>query len=196
MYRKSSANTVDSARIRLELIVNDEIDRALRERHPDEGTDACAPQWSPRALGRPLRMTIHLALDDLDLPGPVSARVAADRYTTLQANTVGEAKAILSEALETIDAELRRRPAHGRRRRRVADRDRPLRTVVHYDLDDLDRDGPLDVNECWHMPYDGVPPGLQPRNCHPEYAAYDRPRVRHEPQSQPRRTLLQRILGG
>ena len=118
-----------------------------------------------------------------------------DRYTTLQANTVGEAKAILSEALGMIETELRRRPAQGRRRHRVADRDRPLRTVVHYDLDDLDRDGPLDVNECWHMPYDGIPPGLQPRNCHPEYAVYDRPHVRRVPPPR-RRTLLQRMLGG
>ncbi|MGW3308351.1 hypothetical protein ACWDG9_17395 [Streptomyces sp. NPDC001073] len=194
MYWTTSADTVGGARIRLELIVNDEIDRALRERHPDEGHDELAPQWSPRALGRPLRMTIHLALDDLDLPSPISAQVAADRYTTLQANTLGEAKAILSEALEIIDTELRRRPAQGRRRHRVADRDRPLRTVIHYDLDDLDRNGPLDVNKCWHTPYDGIPPGLQPHNCHPEYAGYDRPHVRRL--SPPRRrTLLQRMLG-
>jgi hypothetical protein len=145
-------------------------------------------------MSRPLRMTIQLALDDLNSPGPEgTARQLGDGFTTLQANTVGEAKTILREAVTRIDEEVARRPLP--RRPRKGRHDRPLRVAVHYDLEDLDRAGPLDVNDCLHLFYDGIPPGLQPRNCHPEYAVYDRPHVRREPPPR-RRTLFQRMLGG
>jgi hypothetical protein len=96
--------------------------------------------------------------------------------------------AILGSARARIAEEAALRPAH--RRHRSADQDRPLRATVHYDLADLDRKGPLSADECLHMPFDGIPRGLQPHN-HRVYN-HRQPRPRREP---PRRSLLQWLLG-
>lgn len=101
-------------------------------------------------------------------------------YRRLTANTTTEAQGILTEALVAIDTELRRRGTA----------EAPLRVTVHYDVDDMGRDGPLDADECLHLPYDGIPPGLQPHSTRPEYATWDNtpgtPRRR--------RSLLDRFL--
>lgn len=101
-------------------------------------------------------------------------------YRRLTATTTTEAQGILTEALVAIDTELRRRGTA----------EAPLRVTVHYDVDDMDRDGLLDVDECLHLPYDGIPPGLQPRNCHPEYAAWNASSATPR-----RRGILERLLG-
>ncbi|MFE7442405.1 hypothetical protein ACFU7X_18360 [Streptomyces chartreusis] len=184
VYLKLTADTVGSAR---EIIgqATGEIDGALRER----------PAGVDEAI-RPLRMTIHLVVHDLEVEGPVVAGQYAEAgYTTLQANTVLEARAILDLALSRIAAEMAARPA--RRRHRDVGQDRPLRASIHFDLNDLDRDGSPHVSECLHLPYDGVPPGLQPRHARPGYRWYDErpgPRVRIDPPQ--RRSLLRRLLGG
>ncbi|EST18924.1 hypothetical protein [Streptomyces roseochromogenus] len=89
-----------------------------------------------------------------------------------------------------IDGETVLRPVH--RRHRKTKHTRLLRATVHYDLD---REGSLDVNECLHLPYDGIPPGLQPRNLHPGYRIRDRHPEPRQPAPRPRRTLLKRLLG-
>jgi hypothetical protein len=100
-------------------------------------------------------------------------------YRKLTANTAAEARDILTEALAAIDAGLQQRGTPNA----------PLRVTVHFDIDDMDRTDELDVNDCLHLPYDGIPPGLQPHNCHPEYGAYDR-----APRRPQRRSLIQRLL--
>lgn len=101
-------------------------------------------------------------------------------YRRLTANTTTEAQGILTEALVAIDAELRLRGAT----------DAPLRVTVHYDVDDMGRTDELDVDECLHLPYDGIPPGLQPQNTHPEYATWN---TAHRTPRR-RRSLLDRFL--
>lgn len=101
-------------------------------------------------------------------------------YRRLTANTTTEAQGILTEALVAIDDELCRRGTS----------DAPLRVTVHYDIDDMGLDGPLDVDECLHLPYDGIPPGLQPHNTHPEYATRDCDRSPRPA----RRSILDRFL--
>ncbi|MEU4077647.1 hypothetical protein [Streptomyces venezuelae] len=181
MYQKLTAGTVGEAQ---EIIgqAAGEIDAALRAR---PGTDETA---------LPLRMRIFLVLPDLEAEGPVSPRHCAEGlYTNFGANTVVEAKTILDQALSRISVECALRPPH--RRHRGARHGRPLRATIHYDLADLDREGPLDVDECLFIPYEGLPPGLQPRNLHPEYRIRDwRPEPR-QPVLRPRRTFVQRLLG-
>lgn len=101
-------------------------------------------------------------------------------YRRLTANTTTEAQGILTEALVAIDAELCRRGTT----------EAPLRVTVHYDVDDMGRTDDLHVDECLHLPYDGIPPGLQPHNTHPEYATRDRDRSPR----QRRRSILDRFL--
>ncbi|MEU3220141.1 hypothetical protein [Streptomyces sp. NPDC006971] len=181
MYQKLTADTVGAAQ---EIIgqAAGELDAALQAR-PDADEGAL-----------PLRMRIFLVLPDLEAEGPVFPRECAEGlYTDLGANTVVEAKTILDRALSRISVECELRPPHRRHRR--ATQDRPLRATVHYDLADLDREGPLSVDECLFIPYEGLPPGLQPRNLHPEYQIRGwRPETR-QPAPRPRRTLLQRLLG-
>ncbi|WP_331721746.1 hypothetical protein OG596_38700 (plasmid) [Streptomyces sp. NBC_01102] len=181
MYQKLTAGTVGTAQ---EIIgrAAGEIDAALQAR-PDADETI-----------RPLRMRIFLVLPDLEAEGPVSPRQCAEgSYTELAANTVLEARTILDAALSRIGVECALRPPHRRHRR--ATQDRPLRATVHYDLADLDREGPLNVDECLFIPYEGLPPGLQPRNLHPEYRIRDRRTELRQPAPRPRRTLLQRLLG-
>ncbi|WP_431776467.1 hypothetical protein [Streptomyces cucumeris] len=186
MYQKLTAGTVGAAR---EIIgqAAGEIDAALQDR---PGTDEAAC---------PLRMRIFLVLPDLEAEGPVSpSQCAEGSYTDLGANTVLEARTILDRALTRITVESALRPAH--RRHRKTEHTRPLRATVHYDLADLDREGPLNVDECLFIPYEGLPPGLQPRNLHPEYRIRDRLDAERRggprrPAPRPRRTLLQRLLG-
>jgi hypothetical protein len=179
VYQRLTSDTVGAARAGINRVTG-EIGRALDER---PGTDEAVC---------PLRLTVHLALNDLEAEGPISAdQYAEGGYTSFQANTVQEARTVLDHALCIIDAEMALRPAH--RRHCKAQSNRPLRASLHYDLADLDREGPLSVDECLHIPYVGLPPGLQPHNCHPEYAIRDRrPARRVSPQ--PPRTLLQRLL--
>ncbi|MGW0999182.1 hypothetical protein ACWD5V_39145 [Streptomyces sp. NPDC002523] len=181
VYQKLTAGTVGAAREIIGQAVG-EIDAALQDR---PGTDEATC---------PLRMRIFLVLPDLEAEGPVSpSQCAEGLYTDFGANTVAEARTILDRALTRITVESRLRPAH--RRHRKATQHRPLRATVHYDLADLDREGPLSVDECLFIPYEGLPPGLQPRNLHPEYRIRDwRPEPRR-PAPRPRRTLLQRLLG-
>ncbi|MFF6903322.1 hypothetical protein [Streptomyces hydrogenans] len=180
MLEKITADTVGAARQIIQRAAAD-LDGALRDRHPG----------GAEALSRPLCMTIHLVLADLEAEGPVSASQWAEPgYTRLEANTAGEAQTILTDALERIAEETAHRPVH--RRHRKAQDARPLRAVIHYNLADLDRDGPLYVEERLYLPYDGIPPGLQPANCHPEYELRDRqaPPIGRRPQ---RRSLLRRL---
>ncbi|MFI7020168.1 hypothetical protein [Streptomyces sp. NPDC050164] len=181
MYQKLTAGTVRAAQ---EIIgqAAGEIDAALQTRPGADETTL------------PLRMRIFLVLPDLEAEGPVCPSECAEgSYTEFGANTVVEARTILDKALSRITVESVLRPAH--RRHRKATQDRPLRATVHYDLADLDREGPLNVDECLFIPYEGLPPGLQPRNLHPEYRIRDwRPEPR-KPAPRPRRTLLQRLLG-
>lgn len=184
MLQKTTANTVGAARQIIHQATAD-LDGALRDRHPGEAD-------GEEGLGRPLCMTINLVLDDLETEGPVSAgQYAETGYTRLEANTVREAQVILTGALERIAEETARRPVH--RRHRTAQEARPLRAVIHYNLADLDRDGPQYVDERLYLPYDGIPPGLQPANCHPEYALRDR--QASPPGRRPQRRSLLRRLG-
>ncbi|WP_435059545.1 hypothetical protein [Streptomyces sp. bgisy060] len=183
MYQKLTAATVGEAR---EIIgqAAGEIEAALQAR----------PDADERAL--PLRMRIFLVLPDLEAEGPVFPRECAEGlYTDLGANTVVEARTILDRALSRISVECALRPPHRRHRKATATQHRPLRATVHYDLADLDREGPLSVDECLFIPYEGLPPGLQPRNLHPEYRIRDRWPEPRLPAPRPRRTLLQRLLG-
>ncbi|MGX5185789.1 hypothetical protein ACWKT5_23930 [Streptomyces avermitilis] len=183
MYQKLTADTVGAAREIIRQAVS-EIDSALHERH-------LVNARADEALSRPLRMMIYFAFNDLEEEGPVSAREATEGYTRLQANTVLEAQDILTKARKKIEAETVLRPAH--RRHRKNEDGRPLRATVFYNLPDLDRPGPLDVNECLWLPYDGIPPGLQPCNLHPEYRMRDwRPDPR--PTAPPQRRTLLRLL--
>ncbi|MFJ9239844.1 hypothetical protein ACIRJ3_33255 [Streptomyces anulatus] len=150
-----------------------EIDAELLRRHPgDKGA-----QYAARDL--PLRMTIHLDVDADHMP----ARV-------LTAATIREAKDILKSAIEHLNAErLRHGPGDPDAQHQWYEG--PLETWIQFDLDDLDREGPLSVEELLHVPYDGIPKGLRP-------SADRRPPRRVLVRAVPvgrRRTLLQRVMG-
>ncbi|MET9779082.1 hypothetical protein ABZ023_33350 [Streptomyces sp. NPDC006367] len=51
------------------------------------------------------------------------------------------------------------------------------------------------VDECLSIPYEGLPPGLQPSNLHSECRLRDWRPEPSQPALHPRRTLLQRLLG-
>ncbi|MGW2421345.1 hypothetical protein ACWC0C_19225 [Streptomyces sp. NPDC001709] len=163
MYQKLTADTVGAARGIIRQAVS-EIDGALHERHLVNARD-------DEALRRPLRMLIYFVFSDLEREGPVSAREATEGYTRFQANTVLEAQDILTKARDKIEVEAVLRPVH--RRHRKNEDGRPLRMTAFYNLPDLDRTDPLDVDECLWLPYDGIPPGLQLRNLHPECRVRD-----------------------
>ncbi|MEV7681575.1 hypothetical protein AB0O64_23920 [Streptomyces sp. NPDC088341] len=130
------------------------------------------------ALNLPLRMTIHLDVDTDHVP----ARI-------LTAETARGAKDILNSALEHLKAE-QLRTSPGDPDAQYQWLDEPLETWIHYDLDDLDREGPLSVDELLHVPYDGIPKGLRP-------SVDRRPRrvvVRAIPAGR-RRNLLRRVMG-
>ncbi|MFJ8785778.1 hypothetical protein [Streptomyces sp. NPDC102476] len=183
MYQKLTADTVGAAHEIIRQAVS-EIECALRERH-------LVNARADEVLGRPLRMMIYFAFNDLEGEGPVSVREATEGYTRFQANTVLEARDILTKARKKIEAEAVLRPVHRRHRKNEAGR--PLRVTVFYNLPDLDRPGPLDVDECLWLPYDGIPPGLQLRNLHHEDRMGDwRPGPR--PTAQPQRRTLLRLL--
>ncbi|WP_372412650.1 hypothetical protein [Streptomyces luteireticuli] len=129
-----------------------EIIAEMRRRHPGD-TDA---QF--KALDLPLRMTIHFGLADLDSHHPAKGATPVSS-ATLTAATARGARDILSSALDRLEAEiLRRHP--GDTRAQLAALEAPLRTVVHYDIADLDLDGPLSVDACLHPPYDAAPRAL------------------------------------
>ncbi|WP_435058472.1 hypothetical protein [Streptomyces sp. bgisy060] len=120
-----------------------EINAAMLRRHPGD----YAAQH--KALDLPLRMTIHLDVDDKRVP-----------TQTLTAETARGAKDILNAALEQIQAEkLRRHPGNTEAQHKLLEE--PMRTWVHFDLADLDREGPLSIDECVHLPH-SVPKGLPP----------------------------------
>ncbi|MEU3704742.1 hypothetical protein AB0E82_20940 [Streptomyces anulatus] len=152
--------------------VRGEISSELLRRHPGDRSAQDAAQ------DLPLRMTIHLDVDDDHMP----ARI-------LTAETVREAQDILNSAIEHLKAEqLRNSPGDPDAQYHWLHE--PMETWIHYDLDDLDREGPLSVDELLHLPYDGIPKGLRPST--------DRgPRrvvVRAVPAGR-RRSLLQRVMG-
>ncbi|MEW2493918.1 hypothetical protein AB0942_10265 [Streptomyces nodosus] len=159
MYQKLTADTVGAAREIIRQAAS-EIDGALHERH-------LVNARADEARGRPLRMLIYFAFSDLEREGPVSAREATEGYTRFQANTVLEAQNILTTARKKVEVEALLRPVHHRHRKN--EDGWPLRVTVFYNLPDLDRPDPLDVNECLWLPYDGIPPELQLRNLHPEH---------------------------
>ncbi|MFJ4966110.1 hypothetical protein ACIP6P_27300 [Streptomyces sp. NPDC088729] len=149
-----------------------EISSELLRRHPGDRS----AQYAAQTL--PLRMTIHLDIDVDRVP----ARI-------LTAETVREAKDILNSATEHLNAE-RLRHSPGDPDAQYQWSEKPLETWIHYDLDDLDREGPLSVDELLHVPYDGIPKGLRP-------TADRQPRrvvVRAVPAGR-RRSLLQRVMG-
>ncbi|MEU9776463.1 MULTISPECIES: hypothetical protein [unclassified Streptomyces] len=152
--------------------VRGEISAELLRRHPGDRS----AQYAAQDL--PLRMTIHLDVDVDHMP----ARI-------LMAETVREAKDILNSAIEYLQAE-QLRTSPGDPDAQYQWLDKPLETWIQFDLDDMDREGPLSVDELLHVPYDGIPKGLQP-------TADRRPRrvvVRAVPAGR-RRNLLQRVMG-
>jgi hypothetical protein len=181
-YQRLTADTAISARQVINQAIN-MIDDALRERFPEMGS-----------ASRPLRMTIHLAVKDLDGDDPeLASQYAETGYKTMQANTVQEARAILDQALRMVAVESAARPAC--RRYRNVECDRQLRIFVHFDLDDLDREDSPHVSECLHLPYDRIPAGLQPHNTHPEHRLRDR-RSESKSRDQGRLPLRRWLLGG
>jgi hypothetical protein len=170
-YTKLHAETGRGTKDILRSVLG-EISGELLRRHPGDRDAQLAAQ------DLPLRMTIQLDVD--------ADRVPARNLT---AETVRGAKDILNSAVEHLNAErLRRSPGDPDAQYRWLDE--PLETWIHFDLDDLDREGPLSVEECLHLPYDGIPKGLRP-------SADRRPRrvvVRAVPAGR-RRNLLQRVLG-
>ncbi|WP_098896237.1 hypothetical protein [Streptomyces sp. t99] len=170
-YTRLHAGTGRGTRDILRSVLG-EINAELLRRHPGD-RDA-----QHEALSLPLRMTIHLDVDADHVP----ARI-------LTAETARGAKDILNSALEHLKAEqLRTSPGDPDGQHQWSYN--PLETWIHFDLDDLDREGPLSVEDCLHMPYDGIPKGLQP-------SADRRPPrwvvVRAVPTG--RRNLLQRVMG-
>ncbi|MFD5881060.1 hypothetical protein [Streptomyces yangpuensis] len=113
-----------------------------------------------KGLDRPLRMVIFFALDDLDLQRPVSREDLTANYQKLTAETARGAKDILNSCLEQIRAQMLRR-FPGDFQAQTAGLDQPLRTTVQYDIKDLDREGPLNVDEVLAAPYDGIPLSLK-----------------------------------
>ncbi|MGK3110593.1 hypothetical protein [Streptomyces sp. WAC05858] len=189
MYQKRTADTLGSTRRILDAAAAD-IRAALLKRCLGSPSSITGPE-------RPLRMAVFLALDDLDHAGPVSATVSASdfdaRYTKLTAETARVALGVLSYAHQAITAAaVCRVPV---RKHQQLHEGRALRASVHYSLDDLDRPGPLSVDECLFLPYDGIPPGLQPHNWHPEYRLRDRCPAPHPAARPQRRGLLDRMLG-
>lgn len=175
-----STNTVGGALDMLALTQR-RLAKALSDRHPHDSGSAAA-------LSRPLRLKLFLALDDLNQGEPVLAHTPAPRYTVLRANTAEEARAALDAGVTTITAAMAARVQRGWPRRK--DTDRPLRMTVFCNLADLDRTGPLDVEECLWLPYDGIPPGLLQR---PNRTSGWRPR--QQPARRQKRSLLRRLLG-
>lgn len=133
-----------------------DIHAELTRRNPDD------VRAQARDLNRPLRMVIFFALEDLDLQGPVSREDLTAKYAKLTAETVRGAKNILTSCEEQLQAQMLRRYP-GDYRAQAAGLDRPLRTTIHYDLRDLDREGPLSVDEIYAAPHDGIPLSLKRR---------------------------------
>ncbi|MFD6534994.1 hypothetical protein [Streptomyces goshikiensis] len=131
-----------------------DITAELTRRNPDD------VRAQARDLNRPLRMVIFFALDDLDLQGPVSREDLTAKYQKLTAETARGAKNILTSCEEQLQAQMLRRYP-GDYRAQAAGLDRPLRTTIHYDLRDLDREGPLSVDEIFAAPHDGIPLSLK-----------------------------------
>ncbi|MFB7545040.1 hypothetical protein ACFC0N_34670 [Streptomyces zaomyceticus] len=149
-----------------------EISAELLRRHPGDRDAQQAAQ------DLPLRMTIHLDVDTDRVP----ARI-------LTAETVRGARDILNSAVEHLNAE-RLRTSPGDPDAQHEWSYNRLETWIHFDLEDLDREGPLSVEELLHVPGEGTPKGLQP-------GADRRPRrvvVRAVPVGR-RRSLLQRVMG-
>lgn len=149
-----------------------EISAELLRRHPGD-LDA-----QHKAQDLPLRMTIHLDVDADRLP----ARI-------LTAETVRGARDILSSALEHLKAE-QLRTSPGDPEAQYQWLHDPMETWIHFDIDDLDREGPLSVDELLHVPYDGIPKGLRPSADRPPHRVV----VRAVPVGR-RRSLLQRVMG-
>ncbi|TQE33196.1 hypothetical protein [Streptomyces ipomoeae] len=123
-----------------------EIEAEMLRRHPGDS------QARNEALDRsPLRMKIFFNLDaSLEHPA-----------VTLGANTVREALDIIEACLTKIQAtQLLRYP--GNEESQVSALQQTLRMSIHYDLADLDREGPLYVEDCLFLPYNGIPRGLRP----------------------------------
>ncbi|MDJ0465030.1 hypothetical protein [Streptomyces sp. H27-C3] len=171
-YTKLHAETGRESRDMLRSVLA-EIRAEVLRRHPGD-YDA---QYKAGDL--PLRMTIQLDVDTDQVPA-----------RNLSAETVRGAKDILDSALEHLNAQrLRRNPGDPDAQHRS--NDEPLKTWIHFDLDDLDRQGPLSVEECLHLPYDGIPKGLRPSANHRP----GRTITRSVPAGQRKRTVLQRVLG-
>jgi hypothetical protein len=170
-YTRLKAETGRGTRDILRSVLG-EISAELLRRHPGDRDAQHAAQ------DLPLRMTIHLDVDDDHMP----ARI-------LTAETVRGAKDILNSAIEHLNAErLRHSPGDPDAQHQWSYN--PLETWIHFDLDDLDREGPLSVEELLHVPYDGTPKGLRP-------SADRRPPRRVVVRAVPagRRNLLQRVMG-
>lgn len=162
--------------------VRGEIDAELLRRHPGDHT----AQY--KALGLPLRLTIHLDVDDRRKPAQ-----------TLVAETVGGAKDIISAALEQLQAaRLRCSPGDYDAQHRLLDE--PMHTWIRFDLADLDREDASSISECLRLSRDDVPKGQKPSADRRPGVVVGRPAAvaRSAP---PRRvkvkkpTLLRRVLG-
>ncbi|WP_282797342.1 hypothetical protein [Streptomyces sp. CC224B] len=130
---------------------------------------------------RPLRMKIFFDLD-ASLQHPT---------LTFGANTVRESLGIIEACLTKIrSTQMLRHP--GDEEAQVRAMQRTLRTTIHYDLADLDREGPLYVDECLFSPHHALPSDLRPtiHRCGTEA------RVALPARGRPRRRGLARVLFG
>lgn len=189
MYQKLTADTLGDARRILDEAAAD-VRAALLQRCLD------SPPIPGQPAERPLRLAVFLAFGDLAFTDPVAARVLSSDYeachTKLTAETARVALGVLGYARQAVTAAA---ACHAPGKGQEPYKGRALRASVHYSLTDLDRPGPLSIDDCLFLPYNGIPPGLQPRNLHPEYRIRDRRSEPRRPAPRPRRTMLQRLLG-
>ncbi|MFF3730962.1 hypothetical protein ACFYXM_11720 [Streptomyces sp. NPDC002476] len=170
-HTKLTAETQRGTKDILRSALN-EINAELLRRHPGD------QRAQYEAHGLPLRMTIHLDVNEEKVP-----------TRTLTAETVNGAKDILNSALQQIQAEkLRQHPGDSNAQYKALDE--PMRTWIHFNLADLDREGPLSIDECRHLPYD-VLKGLKPSADHQPDGVV----TRSVPARRPQRTLGRRVLG-
>jgi hypothetical protein len=127
------------------LAAHAEIDAEILSRHPGDHRARNA------AALLPLRMKIFYGLDEN----------REQPQHTLRANTVRAARDILLASLKRIEAD-QYRSYPGDPDAQDAVLEEPLRVSIHYSLQDLDRVGPLDVDDCLFLPYAGIPRGLRP----------------------------------
>ncbi|MFH8295013.1 hypothetical protein [Streptomyces sp. NPDC018059] len=177
-HKKLTAETVRATRDILSS-ARSEIDAELLRLYPGDS------RAQYRALDLPLRMTIHLDVDDRDVP-----------TQTLAAETVRGAKDVLTSALEQIQAaRLRSYPGDYDAQHRVLDE--PMRTWIHFDLTDLDREDAPSTSERLRSPHEDIPKGLPPSADRRPGVVVGRRGVvaRSAPPRRAKKTFLRRVLG-